>query len=485
MSTNGGSQAMTRAADAPRPMVVFAREVKALGPRLVRASGGKVDPERLGQLVVYTVQRTPALAAAILTDKGRRSVLDATMDAATLGLMPTGKHGGGYMIPFKRTDKRTGEQWTDVVFVPDYRALTCAVERGFGHGWRVRAEIVCENDKATIQPGGLRPFLEHEYDVNGTPETRGALVGAYVVATPPDDGERLWRYLSAWEITTKHEARSRGAGNADSPWQTDRDTMFKKTALRVFASEYLDAQGDVQRFLAAADRETEHGDTPEAAALTADVDLLDVTPDAEAPAEPPPSRMAGLAGRVAQAAPAAPSTPPEPPAAATTSAPSTPPPVPRQMAGEHPAVGGQGTLGLPVGSDAAKPRPEPDPRRDTHPDWPAPACVECQSNEHVRRATRASKYGDFECVGPQHPDEVRFFRATDAETGKVAELRGKLNAEEDEILMDALASQGVPGDVRLWTGGHAARASLLAQEMLSNRRPTAPATDDAPHPAEG
>ena len=483
MSANGGQQALARQ-EPPKPMVVFARALDALGPKVTRASGGKVDPKRLGQLVMFAVQRSESLVAAVLTPRGRQSILDATIDAAALGLMPTGKYGGGYLIPFNRTDKHTGETWTDVVFVPDYRALARQIERGFGPGWRVRAEIVCENDIYTVRPGGTHPVLDHDYEVNGTPETRGSMVGAYAIAFPPNEGERpIWRYLSAWEITTKHEARSRGASKPDSPWVTDRDTMFKKTALRVFASESLDAQGDVQRFLAAADRETEHGDTPEAVALAGgpervlDAEVVD--------AAPAPTRTAALAAKLggtpAAATAAATSAPAPGPAAAST------PPEDGPPSASPPPSSGQGDLALPVGSDAGapKPRPEPDPRRDTHPDWPAPTCVECGPAGKVARPLKASKYGDWECSGPQHPDALRFFRATDADFAKVAEIRGALGAEDNELLDEALSDAGLPADKRQWTTGHAAKASMLAQEAVSSRPRTGPPQGEPPHPAEG
>ena len=488
MSDNGQGQALARQ-EPPKPMVVFARALDALGPKVTRASGGKVDPKRLGQLVMFAVQRSASLVAAVLTSRGRQSILDATIDAAALGLMPTGKFGGGYLIPFNRTDKRTGETWTDVVFVPDYRALARQIERGFGPGWRVRAEIVCENDIYTVRPGGTHPVLDHDYEVNGTPETRGTMVGAYAIAFPPSEGERpIWRYLSAWEITTKHEARSRGASKPDSPWVTDRDTMFRKTALRVFASESLDAQGDVQRFLAAADRETEHGDTPEAVALAGgpervlDAEVVD--------AAPAPTRTAALAAKLGgtpagtMAATAA-GMPQERVSVAGTGGEASG--AGNAQGGASTAIAAQGDLGLPVGSDAGaqRPRPDPDPRRDAHPDWPAPWCSECQSNEHVRRALRASKYGDFECVGPQHPEELRFFRATDADFAKVAEIRGALGQEDNELLAEALSGAGLPADKRQWATGHAARAAVLAQEAVSTRPQAQAPQGEPPHPAEG
>lgn len=388
-------QGLMRQAEPPKPMTVFAREMKAIGPKLIKASGGKVDPERMGQLVVFTVGRTPTLAAAVLTPNGRNSLLNATMDAATLGLMPTGKYGGGYLLPFRR-EKGTPREWTEVVFVPDYRALARAVEKDLGPGWRLRAEIVCENDNFDIQPGGLHPKLEHTFDVNAGPSDRGNLVGAYVVATPPDGSPPIWRYASAWEIMTKHESRSRGADKPDSPWQTDRDTMFKKTVTRIFASEAMDASENTIRFLAAADRETDHGDTAEAAALMASADALDVTADTEpvkAPATATDALKAKLSWNVTQgqnavdigAAPAD--------QAATRNGPTAeaekPAPAPKPAEVEKRNPGKRLLTGVP--------------------------CPGCRSKSNVWEAWRTSDKGDTICANSDHGEPIRFVRPGHAE----------------------------------------------------------------------
>ena len=136
-----------------------------------------------------------------------------------------------------------------------------------------------------------------------------------------------------------------------------------------------------------------------------------------------------------------------------------------------PPAAGQSNLNLPArrGAAAPKPYPDPDPRRDTHPDWPAPGCVECQSNASVRKATRASQRGDWECVGKEHPDEIRFFRATDDARAKAAEFRGRLLPGEDTILAGAWEAANVPADDRTWASAHAALAVQLAQELISSR----------------
>lgn len=496
----------------PAPIEVFADEMRNTVARAARASGGRLQAEQIGQIVVHTVRRTPILAAAILTPRGRQSMHEAVIDAATLGLIPSGKYGGGYLLPFVR-QRGTENEWTEVVFVPDYRALARATERALGDGWRVKAEAVYENDKADIKPGGVRPTLEHDYDVNAPPQARGQLVGAYAVAFPPHETSRpMWRYCPAWEIVDRHEKRSRGAfnrdgsPNMDSPWRTDRDTQFKKTAIRVFASEMLDASEEVKRFLAAADRETDFGDTPEATVIVR-------PPQEQAQAhavviEPRRPRMTDVAAKVAATTVhVGTGQPPQPPAVAediiktrpATLAVPEAKPLSRQHVGEFPAVQQQDigraeqvTLSLAFGGDTTAPvtteePPHPaaehddeqqgtkpqakkatPPVRDEHPAWPMPVCILCRSFERVTKA-RATKNGDYECMGPAHEKERHMRRATDAEyvtwNGKFETLQ----PSDREVIMDMLRGDEFPG-MRQWSGDHMKRANAIYDEFMNGTK---------------
>lgn len=207
---------------------------KLLGnPRIAR---------RYIQIAMDECLRTPKLM-----DCTKESILKCLMETAGLRLEYGRMRRQMYMIPFKGVAEN----------VMGYGGLIELCLRS-GSVARIDACGVYENDKFS-EVLGTNPSIEHI----PAPGDRGNLIGAYAWALT--NGERKHVYMRRAEIESIRN-RSRGWQAYESklisttPWVTDEEEMFKKTALRRLtkylpsavisddAADYLD-QEDKREFI--------------------------------------------------------------------------------------------------------------------------------------------------------------------------------------------------------------------------------------------
>ncbi len=193
-----------------------------------------VKPERFLTVVDQALRRSPDLLKCTPS-----SVLKALLDAAELGLVPSGLIGQAYLVPYR--NKNTGRQ--EAQLIPGYRGLIDLARRS-GELRSIEARTVREHDEFEIV-FGTNGYVRHVPYINRTRERievenpdrpgemlsyekdGGSYIGAYMIATLPDGIQVEW--MSAVEIEA---VRRRSKAATSGPWVTDWAEMAKKTVVR-------------------------------------------------------------------------------------------------------------------------------------------------------------------------------------------------------------------------------------------------------------
>jgi len=162
--------------------------------------------------------RLAAIRESKLLDCTKESLVRASIEAARLGLDPSGVGGYAYMIPFRNHGKLEAQ------LIPGYRGLIRAAYRA-GVAKNIRAEVVYSGD-VFEEVLGSEPKLVHVPLRMGD---RGEPVAVYAIAYTDGDAPPLWVTMSIDEVKSI-EARSKA--RSFSPWKTDWTEMAKKTAIR-------------------------------------------------------------------------------------------------------------------------------------------------------------------------------------------------------------------------------------------------------------
>lgn len=176
--------------------------------------------ERFMRVIAQAFTREPKLAKCTQT-----SVVNAVVDALTWGLEPSGRVGGAYLVPFHNSRDDVDE----ATLIPDYRGLIDVITRPGSRVTAITVTDVREGD-AFEYTEGLTPSITH---VPSLAPNRSAkpTTHAYAVALL-DTGERVGKVIDrayAEKIAAK-------AKSSRSPWQTDFDAMFRKTAVKALAN---------------------------------------------------------------------------------------------------------------------------------------------------------------------------------------------------------------------------------------------------------
>jgi len=245
-----------------------------------------LTPDRLTKITLSAISRAPLLLQCT-----PGSVLSAVMDAASLGLEPTGgAMGHAYLVPFRG---KSGQY--EAQLIVGYRGYI-ALARRSGEIAGVEAHVVYERDRFELE-FGRDPKLVH---VPSFAVDRGEIIAAYCVALLRDGAKQV-EFMTRAEIDAT-ASRSRARDNG--PWRTDFAEMCRKTVVRR-AAKYWPLSIEIARAMDLEDG-AEHGD-----ATTAEYAVFEDTATASAP-EPEPAATKRLAAKIKRGAQeAAPA--PEPP----------------------------------------------------------------------------------------------------------------------------------------------------------------------------
>lgn len=211
--------------------------VEAQKPAIERQLAGAMNSDAFVRAVLTEIQKTPALAQA-----DPSTLLGGVMLAAQLKLEIGAGMGEFWLTP--RKDK--GRQvCLPIIGYQGYIKLALRSE----FVTTVQAFIVREGDEFTYGANAERGMY-YEWKPRDFEETR-APIG--VVATAKmRAGGTTWVYL-----TTEQVLKRRPSYWESTPWKTDADEMWKKTAVRSLA-KYLPKSTDLGRAIEADEQKVQH-----------------------------------------------------------------------------------------------------------------------------------------------------------------------------------------------------------------------------------
>lgn len=276
--------------------------------------------------------------------------------AGAMGLAPNGFDG--YLVPFRNNKKNT----TEVVFIASYTGLIKLMYRS-GLVTAVFANAVRARDHFEYRFGNGSHITHHPFDAE-TLDGRGALKHAWALAELKGGGSPFV-VLSRAEVEARRKA-SRSSDSSHSPWSTNPDAMWAKSAIRQL-SKFVPLTPELQEAVDT-DTKQEYGDSIiDVESMAGSQDLLEDQSDEEQQEEAPrqPTRTQRLADKANEARKAAASTKPV------------------------------------TKTTIKKPGPEPEPEEDEAPvdegvDEPAPEEESQEQPQEEDKRDRQSIMGDFE-----------------------------------------------------------------------------------------
>ena len=174
--------------------------------------GSNLDVVKFRAQIEDQIRKSPNLLSC-----DPKSLFDAILDVASLGLSFGGHRGEAYLIPFKTT----------CTLVLGYRGLTKLAMRDPNID-TLSATLVYKND-----------FFQHDAGCDQTvthrpvamDEDRGDLIGGYAIVKLRD-GSPLPVVMRLDELAKIEQEALRKAGGRPTPWKSHREEMLKKTLLR-------------------------------------------------------------------------------------------------------------------------------------------------------------------------------------------------------------------------------------------------------------
>ena len=239
---------------------------------IARAAPRGFDPERLVRVALTACVQNPALFNC-----SRESLMQATMQSASLGLMPDGVMGQAYLIPY-------GEKATFQIGYQGILELAMRTDRIAA----IIADVVHEKDKFEFHRSVAEDhFLHRPYEGDDDP---GAPTHVYCIVRRKD-GTASVTVLPKAKVEREHRAHSRAS--KAGPWVSHWEAMARKTAILV-ALKYEQKSTELAKAIAVEERVDQGIEIPaEAEAIL----------EAEVVKEPQQSALDKLAGVAPKAAP--------------------------------------------------------------------------------------------------------------------------------------------------------------------------------------
>jgi recombination protein RecT len=190
----------------------FMMEVAKRKDSFARLLPSNLKPEWFEAEVRVAVARSPKLMECDPV-----SVFDAITTCAQLGLSPSGRMGSAYLIPYG----------TKCTLVVGYKGMADLAYRS-GEVVEIGAQVVHENDDFTAREG-FDLQVEHQR----TEDEPGPLRAVYAWAKTKLGGTIKVLMLRREVEPIKRAALSKKRqGSPPTPWETNEEEMWKKTALR-------------------------------------------------------------------------------------------------------------------------------------------------------------------------------------------------------------------------------------------------------------
>lgn len=186
--------------------------------RIAAVAPRHLNPDRLLQIAISTINTTPKLAEA-----SPASLLSCLMRCSALGLEPSAVDGLGmaYILPFYNSKTRR----TEATFILGYKGMVELARRS-GDLIDIYAYPVYKGDEFEVT-FGLSRDIKH-VPTDKSPKTAENLTHVYMVARFKDGGYHF-------EVMTKDEVdaiRKRSKAADRGPWVSDYVAMALKTVVR-------------------------------------------------------------------------------------------------------------------------------------------------------------------------------------------------------------------------------------------------------------
>jgi recombination protein RecT len=175
-----------------------------------------VSPERFVRTVVQAIGQNRKLGQAT-----KNSLVYAVLDAAQLGLEPTGILGGAWLVPYWSSKLGAYE----AKLIVGYRGYIDLLRRS-GEVETIEARVVYKGDEFDVSYGTEQRIRHVPYFLRG--EESGDRVGAYWIARLRGGGIQF----DVLPIADIEKARRSSRAADGGPWTEWYDPMAQKTAIR-------------------------------------------------------------------------------------------------------------------------------------------------------------------------------------------------------------------------------------------------------------
>lgn len=188
--------------------------IVAMQSQITKALPSVITPERFTRIVLTAVSNNPQLASCT-----PKSFLGAMMQAAQLGLEPNTPLGQAYLIPYRNKGVLEAQ------FQIGFKGLIDMAYRS-GEITDISAHAVYENDEFEFEYG-LTPKLVHKPVL----KDRGRIILYYGVYHTKSGGHGF-EVMSVEDVEEHRKKYSQAGSSKYSPWNTNFDSMAKKTVLK-------------------------------------------------------------------------------------------------------------------------------------------------------------------------------------------------------------------------------------------------------------
>lgn len=252
------NQAQGRSLQAMSPKSRLKDMVTRNWPRIQAVIGNNMSPERLMQMCISEINRTPHLAECT-----PESVLSCFMKCSALGLEPSSVNGlgGSYVIPFRNGKTHQYE----ATFIIGYKGMLDLARRS-GEISSISARAVHEGDEFRYSYG------LHEDLVHVPCDKPGNLTHVYMVANFKD-GSHYFQVMTKADID---KARSQSKAANNGPWVSHYEEMARKTVIRR-AFPYLPVSVEAKNAAVSDERTPDYSDVFHPIMDADDDDPVDVT----------------------------------------------------------------------------------------------------------------------------------------------------------------------------------------------------------------
>ena len=179
---------------------------------LKRILPDQIGADRFLRVVLHSIRSNQQLMMC-----SRTSILQCLLEAARLGLEPTGGMGGAWLVPFRDKQGQLHAQ-----LIADYRGLIrLALESGFVSA--VSAQVVREGETFELERGS-KPHFRHV----PTLDAQGDVLAVYCLVRFANGGYEV----ETMNVEEVEEVRRRSKAADKGPWKTDWIAMARKTVTR-------------------------------------------------------------------------------------------------------------------------------------------------------------------------------------------------------------------------------------------------------------